>query len=510
MKVSINKITNAVDKVTALASDMKSVPGILLTLTKKDESENSGTLAVCFTDGHRSVIEKIDAEIESSDRLGSIAVEYTTFLRAIKNCTPSGMIKVSDVYIRFTTDGIINIEAEQYLQIMGDNGEVAGVKKMASAAMDVQWKEPGSDMKTSLLTRMKYDDIFDVDERDGSDGREARPAINVDEYDRKELVDALNKTSVEKGRQIYFSVKSQKIFVANQAHLTALPVTGYSIDQATKDEIRGELSLAGNDSEEAFNAAVASKVNRMHYSLAIPQVIAKALATILSKMTTDTVSLYVEGKFCNIFVNEDDEVVGIWFEMAQASKAHLGSFERYNSLGYDSYQIVFYNDFLSNSVRKALDSTSADKVELSFVENKDSDIDCPVTMLIKGGSASASTKDVYTIAPENLVDVNNDILGKTYKVSLRVLSDMLSQIKTDRVAVDFNVATDGSVCLRVAEIDNEAMKEQYIKARELTKQECEAAGRVFDPNTTPTSATARLKTCRDESVMLTRQYTMLG
>ena len=105
-----------------------------------------------------------------------------------------------------------------FLTISGCEAEsnVVGQRVMANKRMDVAWVEPGSNMKASILTRMDYDALFTDPE-----------AETADHYIIGELTDALSRTSVEKNRAIYLSTKTQKIFVSNTAHLTAVPIQGY-------------------------------------------------------------------------------------------------------------------------------------------------------------------------------------------------------------------------------------------------------------------------------------------
>ena len=43
------------------------------------------------------------------------------------------------------------------------DGNVVNVRTLAQKSMDVAWVEPGSNMRSAILTRMKYEDIFTSD-----------------------------------------------------------------------------------------------------------------------------------------------------------------------------------------------------------------------------------------------------------------------------------------------------------------------------------------------------------
>lgn len=483
MKVNISKITNAINKISDLTSGDKTIPGVLLDLSED-------TLKVCYSDGHKSLVEKLSVEVEEGDYIGAIAVDFTQMARAIANCQPSGIIKVEEIRLEYKPNNIVTVSADQNLEVTDDEGNITQTKKLASKKMDLAWKEPGSDMKSAILTRMKYDDIFEAD--------------MTDEFDKKELVEALSKTSTEKGKQIYLSVKTQNIFVANQAHVTSVPISKLKeLSLEEKDEIRAELNEAGTFTDENYKAEIEKAENRMHFSVAMSQTLSKSLIGILNKMSSDTVYLHTKDKCCNIFVDNEDETVGVWFEMAQASKAHTGSLERYSSMNYKTYQIMFLREFLANNVKSALNATKSEKVDLKF-----DIVDEELGLVIKAGSASSSVADTYRVVTYDVIDPTNDLTSKSFVISLKVLSDMLDQLKTTLVALDIEVGVEGTTCIRLAEVNDSKMTDEYNKAREETRKLCEARGEAFDSNSTPTPIELKLN-YRINSID-TKQYTMLS
>ena len=503
MRLDIAKITSAVNKVSALTSDIKAVPGILLNIVK--EEDGSGKMDVCFHDGHKAVIETIDVELEDTDYVGSIVVGYDQFSRAISSSQPTGMIKIPDFKIEFKEGGnVLTVVANQAAANYDNEGNIVYYRPMASKKMDVAWVLPNADMKVSILSRIKYDNIFDAKDAEGM-------SIDVDTLDKAEFVDALARTSVEKGKQIYLSTKTQTVFVANQAHVTSVPIEGYELTEDMKTEIAGTLSENNCYSEENFAEACRKASNRFHYPVSMSQTIAKSVLDILNKTSADTIYMYTKDKCCNIYVETENEKVGIWFEMAVASKTHVGTLERYNALGYKTYQLMFIKEFLVDIIKTASNVTKSDKIEISFEKNNLGGSAPALDLIVKAGSASNSTSDVYKLTPDSLKDTVGDLESKTFKISLKVLSDMLAQIKTLRTAFDLNVGTDGSVCIRISEIHEDRMKETYAAMREEAKKVIEAAGQVFDINSTPTPDSVRERfDMRDPKILVTKQYTMLG
>ena len=488
MKVSVSSITSAVNKINDITSGDKQIPGVLLDLS-------DGLLKVCYSDGHKSFTENVSVETEETDKIGGVVVDFSQLKRAVDNCQPSGIIKIDEITFEYK-ERVITVSADQKFNEVDENGSVVASRKLGKKSMDLAWTEPGSDMKSSILLRMKYDDIF---ESDGVD----------DELDKKEFLDALGRTSVEKGKQIYLSTKTQTIFVANQAHVTSVPISkGKTLTQEEMDAIRAELTEAGTFTEDAYNETIKKAENRMHYAVVMTQNIAKAVIGVFSKVSSDKVYLHTKDKFCSIFVDTEDEHIGFWFEMSQASKAHIGSLERYNSLRYQTYQTSFLREFLASNVKSALNATKSEKVTFEFAISEETGM---MELVMSAGSSAASVSDTYRTALSTVLDPEGTLVGKKFTVSLKVFSDMLDQLKTDNVALDFE-CTEGATCIRLAELDFNKEQEEYKKARELTKKNCEAQGIEFrdlnEDNPTPTPVELRwgyrLKTLN------VKQFTMLG
>lgn len=475
MRVDITKITSAINKISDLTSGDKIIPGVMLTL-------DTNKLDVCYSDGHKSLIETLEVETNETDKMGSVVVDFEQIRRAISNCQPSGIIKVSDVYFTYG-DKTLVISADQVHENKDENGNVTSAHKLGKKSMSLIWNEPGADMKSAILSRMKYDEIF------VSDG-------TTDEFDRKELIDALSKTSIEKGKQIYFSTKTQTIFVANQAHLTAVPISSLGeLSLEDQDILRADLNEKGMFTEENFANAIAERQNRMHYSVCVNQSVAKSIIGILSKTDSEKVYLHCKDKACNIFVDSNDERVGIWFEMAQASKAHIGTLERYNALNYNSYRVTFLREFLADSIKSAINSTKSEKIAFKFEQDE---ADGMLKLVIASGSSAASINDVYKVAVETSVDSTSDLISKTFNVSLKVFADMLGQLKTDRVSLDFECGADGSTCVRLSELDYARLGQEYTNAQAKAAQ--------MGAETIP----VELKLEALTNSLLTKQYTMLA
>lgn len=491
MRLDIAKITNVLNKIADLTSGDKNIPGVLL-----DISENS--LKLCYTDGHKAFVEKFDVETEEGDRLGQMVVDFDQIKRAILNCQPSGKIKTKEVVISFD-EKTITISADQYYEQM--NGEDKSDVVISKKQMKVAWFTPDANMKVAILLRMDYNSIFETD--------------SYDEYDKAELIEALAKTSPEKGKIIYLSAKTQTMFVNNQAHATAVPLS--KTDELTEDDkvvLFAEVQeanpgLEGEELNAKYTEALENKVKRVNYSVVLSQAHAKALIGILSKVGTNKVQIFTRDKCANIFVDTDEETVGIWLEMPQASKAHTAALDRYNSLGYKTYQMMFMTDFIVDAIKSAITSSKSkgvsDKVKAVFT----TDSEGYRVMEFRAGSGAASIDDKYSVRIKDVVDPTNSLDGKEFTMSLSVMLAIVNQLKTDYTTMDFEIAGDGSVYIRLAELNESEYGKAYLQAREETARLCQQSGVEFNADTTPTPVEIKLG-LRTGDILGTRQYTILG
>lgn len=467
MKVGIKEFTGAINKVQALVSEEpKKATGIMLRVA-------DGSLDVCYNDGRKALIEKVNnVETVETDHFGNTVVDYESLIRAVSNCQPSGKISVDTMEFSWK-ESVLTVMADQFFIVTDEDGNELDRKKLSTKKMDLRWEEAGATMKSAIFARMNYDTIFEGE--------------TTDTWDKDELIDVLSRCATEKGKTVYMSTKTQFIFVANQAHVCTVPVSLNIVTDDMKNEMAGILANNGTYSEEALAQMVKDATNHIHFAVALNQGTAKAIIGILGKINSKEVYLYTKDSYLSVFVDNDEERVGIWTEMAQANKAHTGSFSRYNEMEYKDYQFTFLKDFIVDTVKSAISASKNQSVGIVFKKNEDGLYD----MNIASSNAGASIEDNYTVAALDLCAKTDDIETKTFTISLQVLFDMLSQLKTDRIAMDFNVGMDGTTCLRVSEIDDEKLIAERTAAQ--------ANGAL----TMETLADIRVKT------LGTRQYTLL-
>lgn len=471
MRVHIKDITGAINKIAEITAGDKNIPGILFNV--KDNE-----LEVCYSDGHKSLIEKIDATTTDEDRKGKIVVNYDLMRQAINQCQPSGSIIVGEIEINIA-EKVLYITAEQKYEVASE-GEEAEYRNMAVKKLEVAWIDAGDkNLKAAILNRMEYDKIFDAD--------------RVDTWESRELIDILTKTSTEKGKVLYMSPKIQKVFVSNIAHVCSVPVSTLDISAEELSNIEHQLKQAGKTDEEVEEFKETAK-KRMTFPAAISTQVSQAVKGVLSRIDADeTIYLHVDGNYINLFTS--DNRVGIWVEMAQASKMHTSAFDRFSNAGYKTYQLTFAREFLVDNIKSVMSSTNNEKVTFEF---KDSEMeDGEIDLVINASNRSASVSAVYSLmADETIEGSDTSIKTKKLTVSIKVFNEMLSQLKTDMVAMDIHEAPDSSIWVRLSEVNMEKAEIEYFKARqELSEDE-------------PTPKESKLG--YREDTLDTCQYTMLG
>ena len=435
MKVEIKALTNIVNSLSRMVVADKNIPGVMLRI-------NGSELSICYSNGKYSFIRKLECVPQDNDVSGDVCVDYSLFVNAISSIQPSGLIVVDEVQFTFSSEpNIISIEAEQKCEV-----EEGVFKHMATKRYDIAWAIPTAEIKTSILSRMKYDDIF--------------TAENPDKWVVSDLSDVLTRTSTEGSTLIYMSPKNQCVFVSNTANLLSYPISKNEISDVEKLGLESELDESGN--ADSFDEVLEQLERKMHHAAVLTTVSAKQICGVLSALNSDT-EVFVSvsnGQFMSIFTQ--DESTGLWLTLTQGNRMHTGTFDRYNSFNYGNHQLTFVREFLVDNIKSAMNSSTSDHISLSFEKSLE-DIG-GVDLVTTSISSNASTSNTYRVAVDECVDRDETIVGKHVSLGAKTMYDMLQQIKTDYVAIDFQL--DGDIkCVRIAEVDMDRVAEEYNSAR---------------------------------------------
>ena len=428
MRVDIKDITGALNMVSCQASGEKTVPGVMLCI-------NENELRVCYSDGHKAFIKKLDAVSEEGDIRGKIVVPYESIIKAIGSLQPSGSIVVRDVKITFNST-VALFEVNYELKTGDDEGSY---KNMGKNVQEVPYVnvETTNDQKAKLLNRMDYDSIFS--------------ATVYDEWDTKELIDVLTTTSKEKSKNIYFSPKSQKAFVVNTSYTCSVPFSA----KETKAE----------------DGTVTSE-KRCNVQIVLGSNVAKSVADILNKLPdTDTyekVFVHIKDGYLCVFTGDDN--VGIYVEQAKGSRVHISSFDRFANMDYTKFQIDFSREFLSNSIKHVVNSSKNEKIVFTFRNSETTP--GAIELLVVSQNAGASSNGTFSVLVDgyasNLIensDERENLAGTAFTVNIKAFADMLGQLKKDMVAMDISKDDNGQTCMRLAEIDMDKLGKKWVETR---------------------------------------------
>ena len=399
MICNVKDITDTMKKITAIASADKTVPGVLIEVGETE-------MGLSYSNGRKAIIEKFGYTKEEGDRIGRFAVSYELLSGVISNCQSSGNIIVNELSLK-VEDTTIKIVAEQKA-CMNDvevgSEEEADLQTFARKEFILPWKAIDADMKTALLGRMNYDNIF------SGAGSESPTVWNIGE-----LKEIINKVTSEKGRTAYIKTKDSYAFVANTAYVTVVPFSNTNMHAIVLES--GAMKM------------ISDIISTLHDGL-------------------QEVNVYtVEGKFLNLF--SADGSMGLWFEMSQPNQLQMTNLARYEQSQYNTYQLMFRREFLADAIKSALNTGKAEKTTLEFADSTSRAEG--IELQIKSGTVGSSSCDKYTVQVESVIDRTNSIKQAKITIAIKIMNDMISMLKSDFIALD--IKSENGTTIRLAEID---------------------------------------------------------
>ena len=399
MICNVKDITDTMKKITAIASADKTVPGVLIEVGDTE-------MGLSYSNGRKAIIEKFGYIKEEGDRVGRFAVSYELLSGVISNCQSSGNIIVNELSLK-VEDTTIKIVAEQKA-CMNDvevgSEEEADLQTFARKEFILPWKAIDADMKTALLGRMNYDNIF------SGAGSESPTVWNIGE-----LKEIINKVTSEKGRTAYIKTKDSYAFVANTAYVTVVPFSNTNMHAIVLES--GAMKM------------ISDIISTLHDGL-------------------QEVNVYtVEGKFLNLF--SADGSMGLWFEMSQPNQLQMTNLARYEQSQYNTYQLMFRREFLADAIKSALNTGKAEKTTLEFADSTSREEG--IELQIKSGTVGSSSCDKYTVQVESVIDRTNSIKQAKITIAIKIMNDMISMLKSDFIALD--IKSENGTTIRLAEID---------------------------------------------------------
>ena len=461
MKVKTKDITSATSKINDILEGSTSKADYMMLDILGD-----GTVNVCYNDPTKAFFEAIPAEDVKPEEVGKFAVDFGEFYRIIGICQTSGNLVADDLEINLVDGQLFRLVSRPMMNVSEDAQEKV-YQRQATKTADLKCLPVTANAKTQLLTRAKYDTMFDV--------------AAVDTWNRTELIDVLSRCTVEKSKQVYISKKNQQVFVSNQAYVTSIPIDSEEVSDFDRENLRSVMTAEGKAPAE-IDEAVAALGNRITVSVVLSSQSAKSVCSVLNKCKGDTVDIHLDNTFCVFSCDNENERVGFWMQMPQASRLPLQTLMTYQGAAYKDFQMRFRRETFAD-ILKYVVNTTADKTTVFFEKDEESDI-----VMMVFACSNGSCKAV----PEETLEVNEGFTAKKFIIAPKVLDDIVKTTKSPLISFDFSVQANGSVFARIGEINYGKMMDAYNTVR---------AG--MDPEE-PTSTEDRLK-IREASIEA-RQY----
>lgn len=402
MILDFNRFAKTIGKANKFAQDISTRKNILFKL-------QGSTLSVCYSDGKKSFIEKLDCELEDGDQDEDAIVLLDYIMEILSVSAGSGNIHCDTLSIKFDGRDKMKAYAEKYYVI--ENGDET-IKRVCSKITKEAPYTVAANMKGgTILTRCNYDDIFKAFESD-EDGV-------YDAWSKQDMREMLDRLSKNEPKACFVSAKMNTAF--------STPAAGVAM---TVLPIRAKIS-------NGF--AMSSKE-------------AKYVADIWN-LSDDVSNIYVhnhENRYC--YMVSDDNRIGIMFENAKATKLDSANYQKFMSTPYDHYTAVFFREILTDMLKNALATGKSDTATVTFkmqgIENIDSAYEGEeLTMNINRGDAMSSLSGFTcsAVTYETGDEAEKPITELSFNIALKVLYNLITNCVDSFVVL--NAEKDGNFIL---------------------------------------------------------------
>ena len=464
MIFKVKELTNILNSIASFTAGDKNVPGVMFDSTGDD-------IKVCYSDGRKHLVRTTSATKSEGEADGKFVVDFSQIVTAMGNFQSSGVISINEIELAFGEKAVrISADSTVKLGVDADGNDVTRVG--AHKEVSLPFKVAGSDMKSAVLIRADYEAIFaQVMNDDGVDTR--------DTWDIEKLSKLMTRLSVEPNKIAYFSAPWALGFVNNQAYVTSLPIT------------------------DAFTD-----------SFQLPTAVAKSIAVILGKIKNETDATEVmvknhENRYITICT--EDGSFGLWVEAAKGNKIHIENNKRYQSLGFDKYQVTFRRDLLADMIKSAAVFSAVDKLVLKF-EIEESEDGEKMVLVIKSSSSTTSSGIDSRLYVEDIQEIKEEgaksLVDEEFPIAIKVMNEMLSLLTSEFITFDINIDESNTKTLRLGELNLEKLQAENKKAREKEGLPEITPESVQDGTAVPTPVEAKM--AYRKNVLDAIQYTTLA
>lgn len=500
MIVKLAKLSSAMSKVADLVVKERHVPGVMF------DMQDDG-FKLCYTGSGKTFEEKIEATIEETDPTGQILFEYEAFSRIIEACKPIGNIITDNIKIEFRPK-IATVKAEKMLVVLRKDGSIKYKKRGSVIEQEINWistSEPNVSVKLKSLFQSRYDlyrhypDEYIAEHYPNEN--ELKPLSDLefanesDTWDRDELRTILNRLSIEDNTLITINDKYNIAFVKLENSCIVIPL---------RKKIKNKLIQSASGAK-----ALASILGRLDSS--IENVTLHTVGGNNLVVTSDDESMvtqltnlkqngsitsakgYMAREFSSYIMNFNRELLEnilTGAKMSGSPEKITFAFEYTDDSGIREVPQQPSEEELEGQTEMAPEDEDMDaELENQFSEEDDEDVEVGdsgdvsdeqleadasaigdimadeesnkryVKMVMTISNTNKAIENKYEILPDVVIDRDNSITGLSISVGLDMLLQAVKAAKTQFVGfdVDMEQAKNGSVSLRIGEIDLKEM-----------------------------------------------------
>lgn len=408
MIINFKEFESAVGQIERMASDTQGEKKILL-------NAGAGDIKVCFSDGKKNIIKKLDCTFEEGDFEESAIVILDSLKAVIDMCKCSGILKVDDIKLTFDGRDKLTASVDWYC-LTGTSEEDVQKKYCSHIERSIKYIRTDDVKGGTLLTRFNYNSIFEVIDD------------TADTWEVADFKDVLSRVSKNDPKVCFVSPNKQAAYSLTQATLTLIPL---------KNNITSGFSLN-------------SKV-------------AKCLSDIVGSTDANNKLLVLtkDKKFC--YMMTSDEKLGVMFELTPATRYDSVTVKRFESEDYEQYKLVYLRELLGSIVKASMSAAKDENTELTFKEKAVADGTELVTFMNRGDSSrSISTLEVSSVYSEDNSD-NHDMTDIGIKCNLKVMYDLLNSCISPFVKLDM-INRDGTMFMRMTDVAKDEDGQEVVTA----------------------------------------------
>lgn len=401
MILDLKVLGSAVARVDKLSADNAKARQVLFDV-------NDNEIYFVYSDGKKSLVEKIAAELEEGEANERAIIDIAKIKDVLESCSSRGMLKCDSVKLSFDGKDQMLAEAVKYTVRYREGIELKKVDSRISKKF--KYLRADSLKNGSLLTRFDYKGLFETLHNDD---------LSFNMWDTAYLNSLLAKTSRVDKAPVFISAKQSAAFANNQSSLTFLPLA-----------------------------------EAIEHSFSMDSKVARAVSDIFSSLDSNKAYVTVlNNRYC--YMISGDEQLGIMFENVPVNRMTLSSIERYTTIEYGDYSLVFNRETLTDTMVRALAASKDENTVMSFKMEKEeylSDYDfepeeCLVADITRGDGINGYTH-LTVQAEESSAGDGLDLFNLKLKLNLKLLTDIISSCEDVFIMLGFHVV-DANAFVRI-------------------------------------------------------------